>query len=84
MRDGPGAGSKRPLSVNPKQFFRKALKGVRFAATTTTTALGNVASEIAGSSVLQPNSPQAMVQTAIHSANKSRLVRQRLLRLACV
>lgn len=26
------------------------------------------------SSVLQPNSPQAMVQVAIHSANKTRLV----------
>jgi hypothetical protein len=46
MRDAPA--NKRPLSVNPKQFFKKAIKGVRFAATTTTTALGNVASEIAG------------------------------------
>jgi hypothetical protein len=34
--------------VNPRRFFKKAMKGVRMAATTTTTALGNVASEIAG------------------------------------
>ena len=58
----------------PKRLFRRALKGVRVAATTTTTAFGNVASEIAGSSVLQPNSPAAMVQTALQSANKTRLV----------
>lgn len=32
----------------PKRFLKKALHGVKFAATTTTTALGNVASEIAG------------------------------------
>lgn len=32
----------------PTRFFRRALKGVRVAATTTTTAFGNVASEIAG------------------------------------
>ena len=70
------------------------MKGVRFAATTTTTALGNVASEIAGrcdhvcfiaksgyrddelvSSVLQPNSPQAMVVTALESGTKTKLVR---------
>ena len=62
-------------TIDPKKFLKKALKGVRQAATTTTTALGNVASEIAGTSVLQPNSPQAMVQTALESANKSRLVR---------
>lgn len=64
---------KRP-SIDPKRFFKRALKGVKVAATTTTTALGTVASEIAGSSVLQPNSPQAKVQTALESANKSRLV----------
>ena len=36
------------LTVNPKRLVKQALRGVRFAATTTTTALGNVASEIAG------------------------------------
>lgn len=61
-------------SIDPKRFFKRALKGVKVAATTTTTALGTVASEIAGSSVLQPNSPLAKVQTALESANKSRLV----------
>ncbi|KAJ4483406.1 Mechanosensitive ion channel-domain-containing protein [Lentinula aciculospora] len=65
-------------SVNPKKLFKRAIKGVRIAATTTTTALGNVASEIAGSSVLQPNSPQAVVKTALESANKSRLLARRI------
>ncbi|KAH0589492.1 hypothetical protein J132_05680 [Termitomyces sp. J132] len=65
-------------SVDIKRFFKKLKQGVRMAATTTTTALGNVASEIAGSSVLQPNSPQAMVKTALESANKSRLLARRL------
>ncbi|EMD37930.1 hypothetical protein CERSUDRAFT_49967 [Gelatoporia subvermispora B] len=75
LRDGP---VDKRASVNPKWLFKKALKGVRSAATTTTTALGNVASEIAGSSVLQPNSPQAKVQTALESANKSRMLARRL------
>lgn len=35
-------------TASPKRFFKRAMKGVRFAATTTTTVLGNVASEIAG------------------------------------
>ncbi|GLB37046.1 putative mechanosensitive ion channel [Lyophyllum shimeji] len=74
LRDGPG----KRASVNPKRFFKKFRQGIRMAATTTTTALGNVASEIAGSSVLQPNSPQAMVKTALESANKSRLLARRL------
>ncbi|KAG5643162.1 hypothetical protein DXG03_001492 [Asterophora parasitica] len=65
-------------AINPKRFFKKFREGIRMAATTTTTALGNVASEIAGSSVLQPNSPQAMVKTALESANKSRLLARRL------
>ncbi|KIK67405.1 hypothetical protein GYMLUDRAFT_156530 [Collybiopsis luxurians FD-317 M1] len=65
-------------SVNPRRFFKKALQGVRVAATTTTSAFGNVASEITGSSVLQPNSPQAMVKTALESANKSRLLARRI------
>ncbi|KAF7376162.1 Mechanosensitive ion channel protein [Mycena sanguinolenta] len=51
---------------------------VRFAATTTTTAFGNVASEITGTSVLQPNSPQSIVKTALESANRSRLLARRL------
>lgn len=70
--------AQKPPTADPRKFFKLALKGVRSAATTTTTALGNVASEIAGSSVLQPNSPQAMVQTALRSANKTRLLARRL------
>ncbi|KAI0793816.1 Mechanosensitive ion channel-domain-containing protein [Fomes fomentarius] len=77
LRDGP-AGGKRKTLINPQKLFKKALKGVRTAATTTTTVLGNVASEIAGTSVLQPNSPPAMVKTALESANKSRLLARRL------
>ncbi|KAH8995736.1 hypothetical protein EDB92DRAFT_1933964 [Lactarius akahatsu] len=70
-------GDKR-LTVNPRRIVKQALKGVRFAATTTTTVLGNVASEIAGSSLLQPNSPQAMVLTALESANKTKLLARRI------
>ncbi|EKM54463.1 uncharacterized protein PHACADRAFT_258317 [Phanerochaete carnosa HHB-10118-sp] len=65
-------------SIAPKRLFKHALKGVKVAATTTTTALGAVASEIAGSSVLQPNSPQAVVQIALESVNNSRLLARRL------
>ncbi|KAF7361876.1 Mechanosensitive ion channel protein [Mycena venus] len=64
--------------MNAKNFLSRALKGVRDVATTTTTAFGNVASEITGSSVLQPNSPQSIVQTALESANRSRLLARRL------
>ncbi|TFK44710.1 Mechanosensitive ion channel-domain-containing protein [Crucibulum laeve] len=76
--DTLSAGHARGASVNPRRIFKKFREGVRLAATTTTTAFGNVASEIAGSSVLQPNSPQAMVKTALESANKSRLLARRL------
>ncbi|KAF9820412.1 hypothetical protein IEO21_01421 [Rhodonia placenta] len=62
----------------PRRLLKKALHGVKFAATTTTTALGNVASEMMGTSVLQPNSPPAMVKTAIESPNKSRMLARRL------
>lgn len=77
--DTLGEGThQRAFSANPKHLFKKLRDGVRVAATTTTTAFGNVASEIAGSSVLQPNSPQAMVKTALESANKSRLLARRI------
>ncbi|KAH6914006.1 Mechanosensitive ion channel-domain-containing protein [Coprinopsis sp. MPI-PUGE-AT-0042] len=64
--------------ANPKHIFKKIRRGVRKAATTTTTALGNVASEIAGSSVLQPNSPQAIIKTTLESSNKSRALAHRI------
>jgi len=76
MRDGQATDKR--ASMNPKRFFKKATQAVRFAATTTATGFGNVASEIMGSSVLQPNSPQAMIKTALESANKSRLLARRL------
>ncbi|RPD63790.1 hypothetical protein L227DRAFT_496301 [Lentinus tigrinus ALCF2SS1-6] len=78
LRDGPSGDSKRKTMLNPQRIFKRALKGVRNAATTTTTVLGTVASEIAGTSLLQPNSPHAMVKTALDSANKSRLLARRL------
>ncbi|PPQ98611.1 hypothetical protein CVT24_003944 [Panaeolus cyanescens] len=68
----------RGQSVNPKMFLKKLRQGVKIATTTTATVFGNVASEIAGSSVLQPNAPQAIIKTALESANKSRLLARRL------
>ncbi|KAL7424777.1 hypothetical protein Q5752_000461 [Cryptotrichosporon argae] len=62
----------------PKQAIRKALRGLRSVAQTTTTALGNVASEMAGQSVLQTNSPANRVTAAISSANKSKQLARRL------
>jgi hypothetical protein len=44
LNDDPAAKG----SAVPNLIFKKFRAGVRFAATTTTTALGNVASEIAG------------------------------------
>lgn len=41
-------------------------------------ALGNVASEMAGQSVLQTNSPANKVTAALTSANKSKAVSERL------
>ena len=58
----------------PKVFAKKALKGLRSAASNSANMLGNVASEMAGSSVLQPNSPQSMVTASLSSANKTRMV----------
>ncbi|WVN85447.1 uncharacterized protein L203_100593 [Cryptococcus depauperatus CBS 7841] len=62
----------------PKVAIRKALKGLREAAQTTTTALGNVASEMTGQSVLQTNSPANKVTAALASANKSKALARRL------
>ena len=65
-------------SQMPKRAIRAALKGLREAAQTTTTALGNVASEMAGQSVLQTNSPSNKVTAALSSANKSKALARRL------
>jgi hypothetical protein len=46
MRDGQTMDKR--ASMNPKKFFKKASQAVRFAATTTATGFGNVASEIMG------------------------------------
>lgn len=72
------SGSQTPrggtAAINPAKLLKTALKGVRRTAETTTTAFGNMASEIAGTSVLQPNSPAAMVAAALQTVNKSRVV----------
>ncbi|WWD17790.1 hypothetical protein CI109_102232 [Kwoniella shandongensis] len=62
----------------PRMAIRKALRGLKEAAQTTTTALGNVASEMAGQSVLQTNSPANKVTAALTSANKSKALARRL------
>jgi hypothetical protein len=46
-----GGTKDKRMSVDPRRLLKRALKGVKFAATTTTTALGNVASEMTGRSV---------------------------------
>lgn len=61
-----------------RKAIRKVLKGVKAAAQSTTNAFGNVASEMAGSSVLQTNSPANKVTTALASANKSRALGRRI------
>lgn len=68
------SGTARGVNADPRKVLKRALAGVRNAAKSTTTVFGNVASEIAGTSILQPNSPQSMVQSALESANKTRLV----------
>ncbi|KAI0256318.1 hypothetical protein BJV78DRAFT_1117812 [Lactifluus subvellereus] len=78
LPENPDPEPDRRTAINPTRFVKQALKGVRYAATTTTTVLGNVASEIAGSSVLQPNSPQSMVLTAIESAHRTKLLARRI------
>jgi len=61
---------KHPWEFTQKRFFRQISDGVRTATSTTATVFGNVASEIMGSTVLQPNSPQAIVKTMLESRNK--------------
>ncbi|WWC58465.1 uncharacterized protein I303_101007 [Kwoniella dejecticola CBS 10117] len=72
------ASAKTKGSHLPKMAIRKALRGIKEVATTTTTALGNVASEMAGQSVLQTNSPANKVTAALNSANKSKALARRL------
>ncbi|WWC99777.1 hypothetical protein V866_006682 [Kwoniella sp. B9012] len=72
------ASGKTKASQVPKVALRKALRGLKDVATTTTTALGNVASEMAGQSVLQTNSPANKVTAALNSANKSKALARRL------
>jgi len=71
-------GASRSGSPNPSKIFKSALKGVRKVAQTGATALGTVASEIAGERVLQPNSPASMVTNAISSPNRSRHLARRI------
>ncbi|KAJ7783196.1 Mechanosensitive ion channel-domain-containing protein [Mycena metata] len=75
--DTLGAASVKEI-LNPRRFFKRALTGVRSAAKSGTTIFGNVASEITGTKILQPNSPESVVQTALESTNRSRLLARRL------
>jgi Mechanosensitive ion channel len=75
LHDNPDSKSS---LVDPEKVLKNILRGVKGVAQTTTHAFGNIASEIVGSSVLQPNSPEAMVATALGSANKTRLLARRL------
>ncbi|WVF70531.1 hypothetical protein IAT40_005322 [Kwoniella sp. CBS 6097] len=72
------ASGKTKASQVPRVAIRKALRGLKDVAQTTTTALGNVASEMAGQSVLQTNSPVNKVTAALSSANKSKALARRL------
>ncbi|KAG8835307.1 hypothetical protein FRC17_004089 [Serendipita sp. 399] len=74
LHDGPAPAGK----IDPNRLLKNVLKGVRGVAKSTTQAFGNVATEILGSSVLQPNSPQAIVAQALGSPNKTRLLARRL------
>ncbi|WRT64242.1 uncharacterized protein IL334_001173 [Kwoniella shivajii] len=72
------ASGRTKASQVPRVAIRKALRGLKDVAQTTTTALGNVASEMAGQSVLQTNSPANKVTAALNSANKSKALARRL------
>lgn len=79
LHDAPkGEGGQKPNALTPDKLLKNVLKGVRGVAQTTTQAFGNIASEIMGTSVLQPNSPGAMVANALNSPNKTRLLARRL------
>lgn len=58
--------------------LKTALKGFKNAAQTTTSVIGNVATEMTGQSVLQTNSPYNRVTVALSSANKSKALARRL------
>ena len=75
--DGAGFRSEKN-KIDPTKIVKKALKSTKRVVTGTTTALGTVASEIIGERVLQSNSPQSMVTSALASANKSRQLARRI------
>ncbi|TIA93991.1 hypothetical protein E3P81_00486 [Wallemia ichthyophaga] len=76
--DGFGKRGKEKGGVKAGRVFRKAAREAKEAAANATSALGNVASEIAGSSVLQPNSPMSMVTNALASGKKTRHLARRI------
>lgn len=75
LQDSGSGATASDKSSNPAKILKRALRGVQRTAETTTSAFGNLATEIAGVSVLQPNSPAAMVSNALNSTKKSRMVR---------
>ncbi|KIM30449.1 hypothetical protein M408DRAFT_66234 [Serendipita vermifera MAFF 305830] len=76
LHDGPQGAT--TGKMDPTRFFKNFIKGAKGVAQSTTQAFGNIATEIVGTSVLQPNSPQAIVAQALTSPNKTRLLARRL------
>lgn len=64
--------------MNATKVLKKGLKSAKKVVQGTSTALGTVASEIIGERVLQSNSPQSMVTSALASPNKSRQLARRI------
>ncbi|KAM0750465.1 hypothetical protein T439DRAFT_381144 [Meredithblackwellia eburnea MCA 4105] len=61
-----------------RQGLKSALKATKRAAQTGVTIIGTVASEIAGESLLQPNSAGSKVIQALSSSNKTRQLARRI------
>lgn len=76
--DGANRPSTKRQVSDPTLLVKKALHGAKRVAQTATSVIGNVASEISGEKVLQPNSPAALVDNALGSGNKSKQLARRI------
>ncbi|KIJ22990.1 hypothetical protein M422DRAFT_276512 [Sphaerobolus stellatus SS14] len=74
----PGQSGNNLGQKGPSSILTRAFSGIKGAAQSTTTTFGNLATEILGSSIIQPNSPEAIVIDALGSATKTRLLAQRI------
>ncbi|KDQ21736.1 hypothetical protein BOTBODRAFT_212160 [Botryobasidium botryosum FD-172 SS1] len=59
------------------------IRNVRGVTTTTTAALGNIASQMSGSLMIQPNSPAWIVSTALYSPIKTKALAHRIFYSFC-